>query len=332
MTVGGSAPPLNASEAANPKNPYLPSMKWTQENILDLHGKTALVTGANSGIGYETAKALALKGAAVVLACRNQKKAEDAAVWIRDFKPDAQLKVLHLDLGHLASVRDCAAECQALHPRLDILVNNAGLVAMPRKLTSDGFEMQLGVNFVGHFALTALLLPCLLAAPAARVVCVSSLAYSAGRFDFDDMALERQYTRWGAYGRSKLAQLLFAEELDRRFRAAGVAARAIPAHPGFAQSAMREGNKASYSGWLENAVLRLGDRLLAIPAEQGALPSLYAATSPEAEGGIFYGPDSFFRLRGYPAPMAVNRKHIHPDDARRLWEVAEQMSGVPFTI
>jgi NAD(P)-dependent dehydrogenase (short-subunit alcohol dehydrogenase family) len=307
-------------------------MQWTLENIPDLSGKTALVTGANAGIGYETAKALALRGATVVLACRNQKKAEDAAVWIRDHRRDARLSVLHLDLGSLATVHECAAAFSAQHARLDILINNAGLVAMPRHLTVDGFEMQFGVNFLGHFALTALLLPRLLAAPAARVVCVSSLAYKAGRLDFDDLNLEREYSRWGAYGRSKLAMLLFAEELDRRARAAGHPVRSSAVHPGYVQTDMRAGNKASYSGWLENALMRLGDRVLAIPAEQGALSSLYAATSPDAEGGVLYGPDRFFHLRGYPGPMTVSRKHIHPDDAWRLWEVAEQMSGVAFSI
>jgi NAD(P)-dependent dehydrogenase (short-subunit alcohol dehydrogenase family) len=307
-------------------------MQWTSEHIPDLTGKTALVTGANSGIGYETAKALALKGATVVLACRNQKKAEDAAVWIRDHRRDARLSVLHLDLGSLATVQECAAAFNAQHSQLDILVNNAGLVAMPRKVTSEGHEMQFAVNYLGHFALTARLLPRLLAAPAARVVCVSSLTYKAGRFDFDDLEMTRGYSRWGAYGRSKLAQLLFAEELDRRFRAAGATAHAIAAHPGFAQSDMREGNKANYSGWLENAILRLGDRTLAIPAEQGALPSLYAATCPEAQGGRFYGPDSFFHLRGYPAAMAVSRKHIRPDDAQRLWEASERLTGIKFTV
>lgn len=306
-------------------------MQWTSENIPDLTGKTALVTGANSGIGYETAKALALKGAHVVLACRNQKKAEDAAVWIRDHRGDARLSVLHLDLGSLATVQECAAAFSARHTQLDILVNNAGLVAMPRKVTSEGHEMQFAVNYLGHFALTARLLPRLLAAPAARVVCVSSLTYKAGRFDFDDLEMARGYTRWGAYGRSKLAQLLFAEELDRRFRAAGVPAHAIAAHPGFARSDMREGNKANYSGWLENAILRLGDRILAIPADQGALPSLYAATSPDAQGGGFYGPDSFFNLRGYPGPMRVSRRHIRPDDAQRLWEASERLTGTKFT-
>lgn len=307
-------------------------MNWTADQIPDLTGKTALVTGANSGIGYETAKALALKGATVVLACRNQKKAEDAAVWIRDFRPDARLSVLHLDLGSLATVHECAAQFSQRHAQLDILVNNAGLVAMPRHLTSDGFEMQLGVNYLGHFALTAALLPRLLAAPAARVVCVSSLAYGFGGLDFDDLLMERRYSRWSAYGRSKLALLLFAEALDRRFRAAGLPARAIAAHPGFAQSDMRAGNKSAYSSWLENAVLRLGDRLIAISAAQGALPSLYAATSPDAQGGLFYGPDRFFRLRGYPAPMPVNRKHIQPDDAERLWEVSEAMTGMAFRL
>jgi NAD(P)-dependent dehydrogenase (short-subunit alcohol dehydrogenase family) len=305
-------------------------MQWTTADIPDLSGQIALVTGANSGIGYETAKALALAGATVVLACRNQKKAEDAAVWIRDFRKDARLEVMHLDLGDLTTVRECAAQFLAAHSRLDILVNNAGLVAIPRQLTVAGFEMQLGVNHLGHFALTAALLPRLRAAPAARVVCVSSLAYAWGRLDFEDLPFAQGYRPWKAYSRSKLANLLFAEELDRRLQAAGLPARAYAAHPGYAATGMREGGKAGNSSWLENFLLGIGNKTLAISAEQGALPSLYAATAPGAIGGRLYGPDRFFHLRGYPGLCQVKRGRIRPDDAQRLWEVSEALTGAGF--
>jgi NAD(P)-dependent dehydrogenase (short-subunit alcohol dehydrogenase family) len=305
--------------------------QWTAAQLPDLGGTAALVTGANSGLGYETALALAGAGARVVLACRSREKAEAAMAQIRAAHPAAALEFQPLDLASLESVRAAAAAVSARHPRLDRLVNNAGLMALPERRTAEGLEMQLGVNHFGHFALTGLLLPALLAAPAPRVVSVSSLAHRMGRMDFEDLQWRRRYSRWGAYGRSKLANLLFAFELDRRARAAGSPLVSAAAHPGYSATNLQTASARQEGAALTEGVMNLGNGLLAQSAAMGALPSLYAAAAPGGRGGAFYGPGGVGELRGFPREVGASRRARDPQAAARLWEVSEAQTGVTFS-
>lgn len=292
--------------------------RWTAKDIPELEGRVALVTGANSGLGLEAAVLLAGAGARVVLACRSRSKAEAAAARIGE-----KAEVVPLDLASLASVAAAAEAVRARYPRLDILINNAGLMAVDQARTEDGFEMQLGVNHLGHFALTAHLLPLLLAAPAARVVAVSSVGHRPGTIDFDDLMFERRrYDRWRAYFQSKLANLLFIVELERRFRLAGTPAKALAAHPGASGTDLgREGTG------ITNALLRPYSRL-GQPARIGALPIVRAATDPGAKGGEFYGPQ--FILAGHPVLETPSRRARDRQVALRLWEESERLTGVRF--
>jgi NAD(P)-dependent dehydrogenase (short-subunit alcohol dehydrogenase family) len=289
-------------------------------------GRVAVVTGANSGIGLVAARELARKGARVVLAVRAAARGEEAAAAIRQEAPGAQVEVLPLDLTRLASVREAAAALAARHPRVHLLVNNAGVMAVPRSTTADGFELQLGTNHLGHFALTGLLLPLLVAAgrdgAPARVVSVSSNAHKFGRIRFDDLMGERRYTRWGAYGQSKLANLLFTLELERRARAAGLPLLAAACHPGYAATNLTR----AFGTWLPS----LPNRLLAQPAHMGALPTLYAATAPDVQGGDYVGPGGFLEQRGYPKKVGTTAAARDAEVARRLWEVSEDLTGVRY--
>jgi NAD(P)-dependent dehydrogenase (short-subunit alcohol dehydrogenase family) len=306
--------------------------KWTIENMPDQQGKLAVITGANSGIGYEAARALAAKGAQVVLACRNVGKGEDAARAIRNETPAAQLEVMALDLADLSSVRAFTAEFQARHNRLDMLINNAGVMALPYRRTADGFEMQFGTNHLGHFALTGLLLPTLLATPGARVVTVSSGAHQMGTMRFDDLQWENGYSKWRAYGMSKLANLLFTYELQRKLTAAGADTIAVACHPGYSatnlQLAGPEMEGSSISRWLS----KMGNSILAQDQAMGALPTLYAATMPDVQGGAYYGPDGLMEMRGYPKRVESNDKSHDEEVAARLWQVSEELTGVVYPL
>ena len=306
------------------------SRRWTADDVPDQAGRTALVTGANSGIGFEAARVLAERGAAVVLACRTPAKAEAAAERIRQKAPEAQLRVLELDLSSLASVRAAAGKLAADGAPLDLLVNNAGVMYPPFTLTEDGFELQFGTNHLGHFALTGLLLDRLLAAPAgARVVTVSSMGHRSGPIRFDDFHFSQGYNRVRAYGQSKLANLMFTFELQRRLEAAGTPAAALAAHPGGANTDL---------GRHSPLVLRLGMRISWLPnpfvqsAERGALPTLRAATDPTAVGGEYYGPGGLLQITGYPVKVGSNARSRDVDAQRRLWDASERMTGVTFPI
>jgi NAD(P)-dependent dehydrogenase (short-subunit alcohol dehydrogenase family) len=304
---------------------------WTADDIPDQSGRVALVTGANSGIGFEAAAALAAKGAHVVLACRDAGKAKAAFEAIRGRRPDASLEVQPLDLASLASIRACADRVSAGHARLDLLLNNAGVMAIPRRTTADGFEMQLGTNHLGHFALTGLLLERLLAAPAARVATVSSSAHRPGRIHWDDLQLEHGYRRWSAYSQSKLANLLFAYELDRRLRRKGARAASTAAHPGYAATNLQfVGARMDESRFMER-VFALGNRLLGQSAADGALPTLYAATSPDVASGDYVGPSRMFEAWGPPKKVGSSARSHDTADARRLWERSEELTGVRMT-
>ncbi len=293
--------------------------KWTIQNIPDLDGKIAIVTGGNSGIGYETARALAGKGAQVIIASRNLFKAEAAANQIRQEHPQADLTVMELDLADLRSVCQFADQFRLRYPRLDILVNNAGVMATPLSRTADGFEMQIGTNHLGHFALTGFLIDVIARTPGARVVTVSSFAHLIGRINFDDLNSEKRYSRWMAYGQSKLANLLFAYELQRRLDQAGSTAISVAAHPGYSSTNLQSGTEFHFL-----------NAFLAQSQEMGALPVLYAATAADVAGGDFFGPDRFFGQHGYPTRVESSRASHDPDTARRLWQVSEQLTGVDY--
>jgi NAD(P)-dependent dehydrogenase (short-subunit alcohol dehydrogenase family) len=294
---------------------------WSVADIPDQRGRRAVVTGANSGIGLIAARELARRGASVVLACRNMQKGEAALAEVRAAGGEAELA--RLDLGDLESVRAFAA---AQEPPVDLLLNNAGVMAPPRTETADGFELQLGTNHLGHFALTGLLLDRLKAAGAARVVTISSNGHRMGRIDFDDLQGERRYTRWGAYGRSKLANLLFMRELDRRARAAGLPLTSVGAHPGYSATNLQ----FAAPPLLDRIAMRAGNLLLAQSAEKGALPGLYAATVPGLPGGSYVGPDGRGNWRGDPQLVGMSGRAQDAETARRLWEVSESLTGVRF--
>lgn len=301
-----------------------PGPAWREPDVPAQDGRTAVVTGANSGIGFQVARVLAERGAAVVLACRDPGKAEDAAARIRAAAPHARLGAIRLDLASLASVREAAGELRDRHDRLDLLVNNAGLMMPPQGRTEDGFELQFGVNHLGHFALTGLLLDRMLAVPGSRVATVSSNAHRMGRIDFGNLQAERGYRRSAAYARSKLANLLFSYELQRRLAAAGAATAALAAHPGTSRTALVR----YLPGWM-----RLGSYLVPNQASaMGALPVLRAATDPAAAGGEYYGPAGRGGFTG-PARRAGSSWRSHDAEAaRRLWDESARLTGVSYPV
>ncbi|MEU1401857.1 oxidoreductase [Streptomyces sp. NPDC005728] len=298
---------------------------WNVSDIPDQSGRTAVVTGANSGLGYVTARELARKGARVVLACRSEARGDDAGDRLVTEVPGAEVEVERLDLGDLASVRDFAARLP--YERIDLLVNNAGVMAPPYGTTADGFETQFGVNHLGHFALTGLLLPALLATPGARVVTVSSMMHALANIDLRDLNSERTYRRWIAYARSKTANLLFTHELARRLAAQGADLVAAAAHPGYAATNLQTaGPRAEGRRGAERA-MEIGNRVFAQSAEAGALPALYAATAPDVRPDSFTGP-SFAMWRGAPARSWRAPWTLDDRAAERLWDVSARLSGV----
>lgn len=301
-------------------------MTYTSASVPSLAGLTAVVTGANGGLGLQTAKVLAGRGAGVVLAVRNQQKAQRAIEQIRADNPDAVLELVELDLGSQASVRAAAEAVLENHAAVDILVNNAGLMAMPERQTSDGYEMQLGVNHLGHWTFTALLMPAILAAPRARVVTVTSTAHHFGRpVDPQDPHLRGSYDAWRAYGQSKLANYHFALGLQREFDAAGVAAQSLLAHPGLSHSELQTTTVAEGGGGWMGPFFAWMARYTGMDVEDGALPQIRAATDPHASGGQFYGP----RFGNFGP--AVRLPVLRPgNDAAiaTLWDVSERETGV----
>jgi NAD(P)-dependent dehydrogenase (short-subunit alcohol dehydrogenase family) len=306
--------------------------RWTAANIPNLAGRRAIVTGANSGLGFQTSLELARHGAAVVLACRDQERGNQALGQLRAQLPDADSTLATLDLADLASVRRFAEGYAATHKTLDLLVNNAGVMAIPRRLTVDGFEMQFGTNHLGHFALTGRLFPLIAATPKARVVTVSSAAHRAGQIDFTDLQGERKYGLWSAYGQSKLANLLFAFALQRKVDAAGLDVLSVAAHPGFAATNLvAAGPRMGGHAMLER-LFRAGTRLVAQSDAKGALPTLYAATADDVAGGAYYGPGGIAEQRGYPRRVASSPQANDEATAQRLWHVSEELTGVRYDL
>jgi NAD(P)-dependent dehydrogenase (short-subunit alcohol dehydrogenase family) len=290
----------------------------------DLRGRTALVTGANSGLGFWTSVELARKGARVLMACRNPDRAGDALSRLLGEVPEAAAELVALDLASLASVEKASADVAGRSDALDVLVNNAGIMAVGEGTTEDGFELQLGTNHLGHFALTGRLLPLLLKGASPRVVTVSSYAHKIGKIDFDDLMGSKGYHRWRAYGQSKLANLLFTQELDRR---AHGRLTAVAAHPGYAATHLQQGQGQKHF----ERLMALGNTLFAQSDVQGAWPSLRAATDPEVRGNEYYGPH-FLELRGHPVRTGRARHASNSETATRLWEVSEKLTGVHFDL
>ena len=304
------------------------SEKWTINDIPDLTGKVMIVTGANSGIGYETAKEFARKGSQTILACRSMDKAQAALDQILAEIPSAPAEIMHLDLASQQSVHQFAAKFKAKYDRLDVLANNAGIMWTPYGKTGDGFESQFGTNHLGHFALTGLLLDLLLQTPGSRVVNVSSVGHRAGVMDFDNLMFEdgEEYSRHGAYGRSKLANLLFTYELQRKYDAIQADALATAAHPG--------GSSTNLSRHVDDRwyfkVFRPLMEIMAQSAAMGALPTIRAAVDENAHGGDYFGPDGFMETRGYPVKVESNEASHNVNDARKLWEISEELTGVTY--
>ena len=306
--------------------------RWIEQNIPSQTGKTALITGANSGLGFEAAKVSAGKGATVTLAVRDTAKGDAAAATIRAAVPGAELPVAVLGLASLASIRTFADAFARTHGRLDMLINNAGVMAIPRRTTADGFEMQFGTNHLGHFALTGLLLPLLLTIPAARIVTVSSGAHILGKINFDDLQGERSYNKWRAYGQSKLANLLFAYELQRRLAAAGSSVISVVAHPGYASTNLQAVGPEMEGSRFGKNVMSAGNRALGQSAAMGALPEVYAATSLAVRGGDYIGPDRLLGQRGFPKKVKSNARSRDQAVAARLWAVSEELTGVSYAL
>lgn len=299
---------------------------WTENDIPGQKGRVVIITGANSGIGLVQARALAAKSATVVLACRSQLRSEAARAEIIKELPQADVRVMAIDTADLASVRRFAEAVRQTFSRLDLLINNAGVMAIPQQLSVDGFELQMATNHFGHFALTGLLLPLLEATAGSRIVVVSSLAARRGRIHFDDLTLGANYKPWSAYEQTKLANLIFAQELHRRLQRAGSRIVAVAAHPGISRT-----NLFASPGDLWRK--QLGGKLfgwMLQPADRGALPILYAATAEGVSSGDYYGPGSLFESRGWPAPARIAAAAQDEHAARRLWEISERSTGVGY--
>ncbi len=311
--------------------PSMPGGKpWSAEHLSDLSGKTIIVTGANSGLGYVTTLELARKGAHVILACRDAGRADAATDRIRAEIPAASLSVSPLDLASLASVRDFAKRFRESHEKLDILCNNAGVMAIPKRETADGYEMQLGTNHLGHFALTGLLIDRLLATPRARVVNLSSTAHRIGKMRFDDLHWKRGYGKWRAYGQSKLANLLFSYELQRKLEANKADAMSVACHPGYAATNLQfAGPRMAESTTMER-FFGVANRIFSQTASMGALPTLYAATSPALRGGEYIGPDGFAETWGHPKLVRSSARSRDLAAAARLWQESESLTGVRY--
>jgi NAD(P)-dependent dehydrogenase (short-subunit alcohol dehydrogenase family) len=294
--------------------------RWTENDIPDQTERVTIVTGANSGIGWDTARAIAQKGATVIMACRNMQKANPAADQIKTFNPAGNVVVMPLDLADLDSVRAFTAAFRESYDRLDVLINNAGVMNTPYGKTAQGVEQQFGTNHLGHFALTGLLIDLLNATPQARIVTVSSGGHRFGVINFDDLNWEQGYPPQRAYAQSKLANLLFTYELQRKLSAAGQGTLAVAAHPGWTATHLQQHSR----------YLRLLNPLIAQTAAMGALPILYAATAMDVRGGDYVGPGGFMELRGYPQKVKSSARSHDEAAAQRLWAVSEDITQVKF--
>ncbi|WP_224448442.1 oxidoreductase [Haloprofundus salilacus] len=302
---------------------------WTAADMPRLDGQTVVVTGANSGLGYHATRAFAHSGAHVVMACRDLERGEKARAELGSNRPSGALELQKLDLADLGSVRTFAETFEDVHDRLDILCNNAGVMAIPRSETEDGFETQFGVNHLGHFALTGLLLD-QFTGDDARIVTQSSGVHEAGEIEFDDLQGEESYDEWGAYAQSKLANLLFAYELQRRLDDAGIeTVRSVGCHPGYAATNLQHRGPEAKGSTARKVMMRVANAVVAQSAEWGALPMLYAATE-DVDGGSYVGPDGLMNMRGHPAVQESSDRSYDEVSAGRLWSVSEELTGVEY--
>lgn len=297
------------------------------ENIPSQKGRVAIVTGANIGLGYETALALAKKEFTVILACRTLSKAKDAMKSINEEVPGADLQIILLDLMSLDSVRSFAKEFSASYERLDLLIENAGIMAVPFAKTEEGFESQLGVNYLAHFLLTNLLFPVIKKTAGSRIITLSSMAHKAGKIDFDNLNSQNSYSKWPAYSQSKLACLMFAYELDRRIRKAGIDVAALSAHPGLSST-----NLGQYLPAFAKLLFAPAAAIIGQDSQHGALPTLRAALDPSAQGGEYYGPTGFMEAKGSPGKVESNKISQDTEVATKLWKVSEKLTGEKFEV
>jgi len=304
---------------------------WLSEDMPSQQGRTAVVTGANSGLGKHTSQALALKGAKVIMACRNLDKGEEAKQQILQHNPQVEPEVWQLDLASLDSVEAFADRFLDSHERLDLLINNAGLMAIPEGRTREGFEMQFGVNHLGHFALSARLWKPLYRTTGSRLVQVSSLAHKMGRIRFEDIHWEKEYSKWGAYGMSKLANLLFIHALAGRINRSRGNVIAAAAHPGYASTELQAKGAKMKGSKAGARLFELANRIFAQSAARGALPTLYAATARDVQQGAYYGPQGFMRMWGRPGLDRPAQKLISDQVAEDLWRLSESLTGTAFT-
>lgn len=306
----------------------MPAEKWSDNDVPDQSGRVVIVTGSNTGLGFDTARVLAERGAQVVLAVRNADKGEAACEKIRQSVPKAKVSTQQLDLGSLESVRTAAAELRAAHPRIDLLINNAAVAFPPKTTTPDGFELQFATNHLGHFALTGLLLENMLGVDGARVVVVASLDHKlGGAIHFDDLQWERRYSSALAYAQSKLANLMFCYELHRRLVKSGAPLMAVTAHPGYTKSDLFR------HMWKPvRAMMKFSDLFIGQDPAKGALPQLYAATMPDVQGGQYWGPDGFLEMAGCPTLVQSSKKSYDQSVQKRLWTVSEELTGVTYPI
>jgi len=295
--------------------------KWTTKLMPDQTGKVVIVTGANSGTGFETTKAFAIKKASVVMACRSLERGEKAVSKIISDFPDAEVKLIQLDLSDLNSIHQFAKQFNSNYAQLDILVNNAGVMAPPYSKTTDGFELQIGTNHLGHFSLTGLLLPLLLKTKDSRVVNMSSLAHRMGKIDFDDLNKEKKYIPFESYSQSKLANLLFTFELQRKFSKAGNNSIAVAAHPGWTSTNLQK----------NNGMIRSLNPVFGMTPYQGALPLIYASVGESVKGSDYFGPDGLFEIKGYPKKSKIGSRALDQKTAERLWKVSEKYTGISYS-
>ena len=303
---------------------------WTGADIPDQTGRAVLVTGGNSGLGFHTCRMLAAKGAHVLLASRSSQRGDQARSEILQSLPDAKLEIVALDLADLESVHRCAESLRNELSSLDLLVNNAGVMAVPRNETVQGFERQFGVNHLGHFALTGALLPLLLGTPGSRIVNVSSMAHRSGRMNFSDLHGQRKYSPFGAYAQSKLANLLFTLELQRRLESSGASTICVSAHPGFAATNLQYAAAREKGSRIELILMRTLNALLSQSAEQGALPQLYAAVADDVNGGDYIGPDGWMQMRGFPKKHRARETAYDSQAAQELWRLSVGLTGETF--
>jgi len=301
---------------------------WTTEQIPDLNGKVIIVTGANTGIGFQAAREFARKGAETILACRNEIKAIKAIGTIKKEIPDAKVRYLPLDLGSLRSVQQFAENIRKQYSRLDVLLNNAGIILFPYRTTEDGFESHIGINHLGHFALTGHLLDLIVKTDGARVINVSSLVSSLSKMDFENFLYDggKGYSRIGAYGRSKLANLLFTYELDRKFKKANIHALALAAHPGYSYTDLGRWRFFRSLKYIFFPIINLVTQ----NPNMGALPSVRAAVDPEVNGGEFFGPGGRKERKGFPVRVSSNGASYNVEDANKLWMVSEELTRIRY--